>query len=154
MQIQTQTALMVAGGIWLLILSIAFYLQAVFFSRLTKGSKENELKKVLEKILDSQEDNSKSIKELDQNLKIERTAGESHIQKVGLIRFNPFREIGGDHSFSIAFLDDRDNGVVFTALHTRERTRVYAKEVRLGKTEAELSLEEKKALEKAKKRVN
>jgi hypothetical protein len=68
---------------------------------------------------------------------------------VGLIRFNPFNEIGGDHSFSLAILDGGDNGIIITGLHTRDRTRIYAKQVNKGKSDLELSTEEQKALLKA-----
>ena len=74
-----------------------------------------------------------------------------HIQKVGLIRFNPFSELGGDHSFCLAILDDRDSGVVITGLHTRDRTRVYIKDIKNGQSSLELSSEEKKALASAEK---
>jgi hypothetical protein len=63
-----------------------------------------------------------------------------------MIRFNPFSELGGDHSFCLALLDDRDTGVVLTGLHTRERTRFYMKDITNGKSSLELSNEEKKAL--------
>lgn len=51
------------------------------------------------------------------------------LHKVGLIRFNPFKEIGGDQSFAIALLDGKNSGLVISSLHTREGTRVYSKPV-------------------------
>ena len=75
--------------------------------------------------------------------------GRTHVQKIGLIRFNPFKELGGDHSFCLAILNGEDSGVVVTGLHTRDRTRVYMKSIKKGKSEYELSSEEKKALESA-----
>lgn len=69
-----------------------------------------------------------------------------NIQKIGLVKFNPFNETGGDHSFSLALLDGNKNGIIITSLHTRERTRLYLKEVVQGKTKIELSKEEQNAL--------
>ena len=69
--------------------------------------------------------------------------------RLGLVRFNPFNETGGDNSFVLCFLDDKLNGVLLTGLHTREKTRMYAKKVRNGKAEHELSKEESKAIEEA-----
>ena len=77
--------------------------------------------------------------------------GESKfsIQKTGVVRFNPFSEIGGDQSFSIALLNKNNDGLVITSLYTRERNRVYAKPIIKGKSQYLLSKEEKEALEKA-----
>ena len=77
-----------------------------------------------------------------------RIKGMSHnyVQRVGLIKFNPFNESGGDHSFSLALLDGDKNGIIITSLHTRERTRLYLKEVFSGKVKVKLSEEEEKAL--------
>ncbi|MBZ1345246.1 MAG: DUF4446 family protein [Candidatus Nealsonbacteria bacterium] len=72
------------------------------------------------------------------------------IKKVGMVRFNPFQEIGGNQSFSLVFLDGNDNGVVITSLYTREGNRVYGKPIKNGKSEYSLSKEEEKAIEKAK----
>jgi hypothetical protein len=72
----------------------------------------------------------------------------SSIHKVGTVRFNPFGDIGGDQSFSVAFLDGKNNGVVVSSLHTKEGTRVYAKPIDKGKAEKyPLTEEEKKAIE-------
>jgi hypothetical protein len=77
-----------------------------------------------------------------------------HIQKIGLLRFNPFKDTGGDQSFILALLDAKDTGVVITALYSRSGTRWYAKKVLKGRgSEHELSDEEKKALHIAKVEV-
>lgn len=138
-------------GFWLLSLSIGLILILKFFNRLAKGTKKGDLKRVLEKVLTTGVENKKMIMVLGKEIDKLQDEGQFHVQKVGLIRFNPFRETGGDHSFSIALLDGKDTGVVLTGLHTRERTRVYAKAINKGKSEHELSNEEKKAFTKAKK---
>jgi len=136
---------------WLLVLSVSLFLVMKFFKRLTKDSKKGDLKKILEKILLSGSENTKDIKKIEKDLERMQEEGLLNVQKVGLIRFNPFEETGGDHSFSIALLDGKDSGIVLTGLHTRERTRVYVKGITRGKSEHELSNEEKKALTKAQK---
>lgn len=138
-------------GLWLLGLSVGFILVLKFFNQLVKKTKKGDLKKVLEKVLATEVENKKTIKMLGKEIDKLQDEGQFHVQKVGLIRFNPFQETGGDHSFSIALLDGKDTGVVLTGLHTRERTRVYAKAINKGKSEHELSNEEKKAFTKAKK---
>jgi hypothetical protein len=71
------------------------------------------------------------------------------IQKVGLIRFNPFADTGGDQSFAIALLDADGNGVVLSSLHGRADTRIFAKQVRAGGSKHALSDEEQDAIRKA-----
>ena len=73
------------------------------------------------------------------------------VQKVGIIRFNPFSEVGGDQSFSIALLDGNDDGLVITSFYTREGNRVYGKPIKNGKSQYAFSQEEIKAIEMAKR---
>jgi hypothetical protein len=71
------------------------------------------------------------------------------IQKVGVIRYNPFADTGGDQSFAIALLDSLGNGVVLSSLHSRTDTRVFAKPVQSGRSKFQLSDEEQDAIKKA-----
>lgn len=72
------------------------------------------------------------------------------LYKTGLIRFNPFKDIGGDQSFSIAFLNGKNNGLTISSLHTREGTRIYAKSILEGHSEKHpLTEEEKEAIKQA-----
>ena len=135
--------------IWLLGVTFGTSLLFSFFSRLKRGASGIDLKKVLEKILENQEKHTGDIKKLKDDLEEIARQSSFHVQKVGLVRFNPFNETGGDHSFSLAILDGNDNGAVITTLHTRERTRIYAKAIKNAKSEVELSNEEKKAVTKA-----
>ncbi|PIZ00332.1 hypothetical protein COY62_02895 [bacterium (Candidatus Howlettbacteria) CG_4_10_14_0_8_um_filter_40_9] len=70
-------------------------------------------------------------------------------QKIGIVRYNPFKDIGGDLSFSMAILDDRENGFVLTNIHNREGDRMYIKPVKKGVSTHNLSAEESTALGKA-----
>ncbi len=71
------------------------------------------------------------------------------IQKVAVIRYNPFSDTGGDQSFAIALLDSLGNGVVLSSLHSRTDTRVFAKPVQSGRSKYQLSDEEQDAIKKA-----
>lgn len=138
-------------GAWLLVLSFFLYRFFVIYRKLTKGVDLGDIKKVLEKILSRGDLNTKNIEELIKRLDVVDEKDKHHIQKVGLVRFNPFSELGGDHSFCLAILDDRDTGVVITGLHTRDRTRIYMKDIKNGKSSFDLSTEEKKAVANAEK---
>lgn len=78
---------------------------------------------------------------------------KSKIQKVGLIRYNPFDEMGGNLCFALALLDGNDNGVVLNGIHSRTGSFTYAKPIEMGVSTYMLSEEEIKAVEMAKNRT-
>lgn len=137
--------------VWLIIVSVLVLTQIRFLKRLTKDSDKGNLNQILRRILDKQDLSAKEIEAIKKELVRQYGWGLTHVQKIGLIRFNPFRETGGDHSFSLAILDGNDSGFIITGLHTRERTRLYIKEMLRGKSDVALSSEENKALLKAQK---
>ena len=137
------------GFVWLIVLTVLIYGYLNKIKELTKGVNEGNLLKVLKNISNLEKGNSRKIKKNAEKLKGIDKEILSHVQKMGFVRFNPFNELGGDHSFSLALLNGKNDGVVITGLHTRERTRIYVKEIKGGNCEAELSKEEKKALKKA-----
>ncbi|HHY61235.1 MAG TPA: DUF4446 family protein [Clostridia bacterium] len=71
------------------------------------------------------------------------------IQKVGLVRYNAFQDVGSDQSFSLALLDSQDDGVVLTSLYGRDECRLFAKPVKKGQSRYKLSAEERLALDRA-----
>lgn len=75
---------------------------------------------------------------------------KSNIRKVGLIRYNPFDEMGGNLCFALALLDGNDNGVVLNGIHSRTGSFTYAKPIEMGVSTYMLSEEEVKAVEMAK----
>lgn len=88
---------------------------------------------------------------LSERLEDLRKESKFSVQKLGIVRFNPFSEVGGDQSFSIALLDGNDNGIVITSLYSREGNRVFAKPIKKGESEYSLSEEETKAIQRAMK---
>lgn len=71
------------------------------------------------------------------------------LRRVGLVRYNPFSDAGGDQSFALALLNDQNDGIVLSSLYGREMNRVYAKLIRQGKSQYQLTEEEKRAIEGA-----
>ncbi len=89
------------------------------------------------------------IKTVSQNLdKIENTFQKT-LQKVGLIRYNPFQELGGDQSFSLAVLDKNNDGFIITSHYNQQFNRIYIKQIFKGKSNRSLSKEEQEAIRKA-----
>lgn len=71
------------------------------------------------------------------------------IQRLGLVRFNPFQDDGGNFSFCLALLDLHQNGVVITSMHGRQQNRIYTKRIMAGKSESQLTEEEAQAIKLA-----
>jgi len=71
-------------------------------------------------------------------------------QKIGIIKYDAFKEMGGKLSFSLCLLDDENNGFILTSMHTREGCYTYVKEIIKGESFVILSSEERRALEEAK----
>lgn len=139
------------GLVWLSGLSYLYWKLLSRYTLLTQGSEKKTLPSVLESMA---EDISSSKKHIDTLLRRCDKMEENellHIQKIGLVRFNPFKDTGGDQSFIIALVNAKDTGVVISGLYSRSGTRWYAKRVVQGKgLDHDLSDEEKKALSLAK----
>ena len=96
----------------------------------------------MEALEQSVEVNIGDIKKMEENL-------QKAYQKVGLVKYDAFREMSGTLSYSFALLDNNDNGVVISSMYSREGCYSYAKEVIHGESAINLSEEEKDALKKA-----
>ena len=75
-------------------------------------------------------------------------------QKIGIIKYDAFKEMGGKLSFSLCMLDDENNGFILTSMHTREGCYSWIKGSSKGEAFVSLSAEERKALEEAKNKRN
>lgn len=106
--------------------------------------------KSLEKdIIGLYEDNKFLKHSVDKNKKDIRTLYknmESAFQKVGIVKYDAFRQMGGQLSFSLALLDENNNGFVLNSVHSTEGCYTYTKEIKNGECEISLGEEEKKAL--------
>lgn len=70
-------------------------------------------------------------------------------QKIGIVKYDAFQEMGGKLSFALTMLDARDNGYIINAMHSREGCYTYIKEIVKAKSYIELSEEESESLERA-----
>jgi uncharacterized protein DUF4446 len=147
-----QTGVMAFLFIWLIILTILFLRQTRHYTKLIKVTGKNNLAQILDQFLKMQKADHKQIETINKQLiKIDED-GQFYLQKIGFLRFNPFENTGGDQSFSLSLLDNHNNGMVFSFLHSRDTTRVYAKKVNLGKSEKfPLSKEEEKVIASARR---
>jgi hypothetical protein len=136
---------------WVAGLTVVVLRMVRHYNTLTGATNKTGLKDVLEILLATQKGLQSQTKDLYKALDEVRKDGRLHIQRVGLVRFNPFSDTGGSQSFTLALLDGHDNGLVMTSLYARTGNRWYIKEVRSGKgKELVLSKEEQAAVQKAK----
>lgn len=138
------------GFLWISLLTVIMYRLARHYDRLVKGTSKTGLHDVLNSLLDNQNLFKKRIDTIEGIVGKTQAAGKFHIQRIGIVRFNPFSDTGGAQSFTMALLDGNDNGVVMTSLYARNGNRWYVKEVRAGKGKGiVLSEEEEVAIKKA-----
>lgn len=148
---------LVASGLILILLAWNIFLQIrlegtrkrikMFF----KGRKTQDLEGVIAEQLKRTKKAENEIQKLFKwNGDLQKISDIS-IQKVAVVRFNPFKDVGGDQSFAIALLDKDNNGLVISSLYSREGTRIYTKPIEKGSSSYHLSEEEKQAIAKAMK---
>jgi hypothetical protein len=136
---------------WVVVLSVTVLRMVRHYNTLIGNTNKTGLKDVLEVLLATQKGLQNQTKDLYKILDEVRKDGKLHIQRIGLVRFNPFSDTGGSQSFTLSLLDGHDNGLVMTSLYARTGNRWYIKEVRSGKgKEIVLSKEEQAAVQKAK----
>jgi len=122
----------------------------VHYNKLTKGLTDQSFKSVLDNLMKDVNVAKKDIDYLKSYCDRIQKDELLHIQRVGLLRFNPFKDTGGDQSFILSLTDANDTGVVISGLYSRSGTRWYTKRVVNGKgVEHELSDEEKKVIKEA-----
>ena len=95
-----------------------------------------------EAVLKFTKQNRTEIRELNRKL-------ETNYQKVGIVKYDAFNEMGGKLSFALAMLDGNDSGWIINAMHSREGCYTYVKEIVKGESYVELAEEEAEALDKA-----
>lgn len=134
---------------WTVVLQIWVAMTRKKIKIFLKGKKVKDLEEVISgqlKRIKRIEDDVKKLSEW--NDKLQKICDIS-ITKVGVVRFNPFKDTGGDQSFVIALLDSNNNGLVLSSLYSREGNRIYTKPIQDGTSSYNLSDEEQEAIKKA-----
>lgn len=123
------------------------------YKKFMGGKDVKSLEKQLEKIV---KDNKYIIEISDENRKDIRTINkemELCFNKVGIVKYDAFKQMGGMLSFSIALLNEKDNGFILNSVHSSEGCYTYVKEIKSGLCEIDLSNEEKEALSQAMRKL-
>jgi Protein of unknown function (DUF4446) len=116
---------------------------------LTRGSEGRSLEAVLDAHLDKVFAVGKGLDDVAARTAVLEAAQVRAFQRVGLVRYNPFEDTGGNQSFALALLDADGDGWVLSSLHSRTGTRIYAKAITKGRSDTTLSDEETAAVRQA-----
>lgn len=123
------------------------------YRKLTRGANNKNLEEIILGYLDSIDD----IKALTENIKNDHKELEDKIkgcvQKVSILRYKAFEDVGSDLSFSIALLDHNNDGIMLTGIYGRNDSTVYAKPIDKGISRYDLSEEEQEVLDNAIKQI-
>lgn len=117
-----------------------------FMTKLGRGENiEDMLKQYIEKVNQVGEEN----KEIEKYCELLKSKTEESIYKIGLVRYNAFKDTGSNLSFALAMLNDDNDGVVLNGIYSRDSSNIYCKTVKNGASEYAVSDEEMEAIEKA-----
>lgn len=142
--------ILVGFGIWMGILSIFTLQMIVHYNKLTGGKHTIGLKDILDGMIGRENLLRGRVAQTEQDIRAIQSDIVFHVQRIGIVRFNPFADTGGAQSFTMALLDRANNGVVMTSLYGRTGNRWYVKEVSGGKGKVlALSAEEQAAIKQA-----
>lgn len=141
----------------LAVLIIYFFIRQWLLSRritrLTKGGDGKTLEGTIKKLDERARELEEHAKRVELALENVDHRLQGTIRGVSVERYDPFQELGGQQSFSTALLNESGDGVVVSGIHSRDGVRVYAKEVKAFASERELSQEESRSIENAKKKL-
>jgi hypothetical protein len=113
---------------------------------LTRGADGQNLEQTLVAHLESVDQTVKRMDRLEQAVGVLQAQVPGCLQRLNIVRYDAFDDVGGEQSFSLAVLDAHGDGVVVTSVYSRLDNRVYAKEIRGGRASRTLSQEEERAL--------
>lgn len=119
------------------------------YNRLVHGSKADTLENILLEHLDGVKNVKEQLIVLEKHCIKLDDKFKTAIQKIGVVRYNAFGDMGSDLSYSIALLDENLNGFVMTSLYGRNESNTYGKPIAKGKSKYELSVEEIQAVDRA-----
>ena len=161
--IETHIVIVVTSMLALMVIFMLLFILAMLevrrlknkFDRFMRPNSKNhnlelQLMEYLEEVRDIKKKNDGMFEDLEDIKKVLRTS----IQKVGIVKYNTFDDIGGELSYAIALLDQNDSGIVLNSLYYRDGSYTYAKQIIAGDCLSPLSEEEKEAITAAKENIS
>ena len=139
---------------------VLFILVIISYARISKMNKNN--KEFMQKLGTGKDIGEDLDNYMERIIELEQALSETHsyckqlenkmkncVQKIGVVRYNAYNDAGNDLSFAVALLDEKNNGIVFNGIYSREMSNIYAKPIADGRCEYNITKEENEALKKA-----
>ncbi len=123
-------------------------LRANYSEFMTKLGKGNNIDEMLQKYVENVEDIKKENKDIERYCQKLDNDSKENLKKIGLVRYNAYKDTGSNLSFALALLNEKDTGIVLNGIYGRDTSNIYAKPVVNGKSEYALSKEEEEAIKK------
>lgn len=119
------------------------------YENFMRGASGNNIEELVIKYFDKIDEVKKETSEaINKTMELEQRM-TSCLQKISILRYKAFENVGSDLSFSIAMLDDNNDGIILTGIYGRNESTTYAKPIDKGMSRYDLSEEEKEVLYKA-----
>lgn len=116
----------------------------------TSGAKTKNFDEILDTLVGDDKNLKMEVDLLKKDVRAIFTKTQKQVQKIGVVRFNPFGKAGSEQSFVLALLSEENSGIVINFIYTHEGVRVYTKQVKEGKgVERALSEEETRAVKQS-----
>lgn len=119
------------------------------YDRFMRGKNAENLAEALEENFYQMEQLTLSHQRTELNMENALRGIKSTFHKMGIVKYDAFKEMGGNLSFALCLLDDDNTGFILNTMHGRESSYTYIKEIIKGEAYATLGEEEKEALSKA-----
>lgn len=123
------------------------------YRQFMKGAEGRSLEEHVKQMITANENNRAELEQIKKELNSTKQAIKNNLQRVGVVRYNSFSDIGSDLSYAVAILDGHGNGVVMSSIYGRDDFRAFAKPVTGGSSKYRLSKEEQEAINIALKKA-
>ena len=150
MNTKLEIAFFILAGIFILLGAIWAIITEKRLRKFFLGKKAQNLEDTIVTLENDIVKLKKAKENIEKDISTINTKLKKSIRGLETIRFNPFPDQGSNQSFAIGMLNEENDGLVISSLYSRERMSIFAKPIKKGKSEYELTAEEKEALQKAK----
>lgn len=133
--------------VMLVILMVQFSNLKKRYAKFMRGKDGKSLEKDIVSLYEDNQFLKSSVEKDKKDIRVLFKNMESAFQKVGIVKYDAFQQMGGKLSFSLALLNEKNDGFIINSVHSSDGCYSYTKEIRGGQSEISLGNEEKVALE-------
>lgn len=149
------SAIIVISMIWIIILSTQLSILGRKYKKFMRGTTGKNIEGVILEHLENLQANDEKFNAINKQAEVMQEQLDKCIQKHSIVRYNAFNDTGSDLSYSIALMDNHENGIALTGIYGRNEFIGYAKPVEKGASSYPLSVEEQMAISRcANKKTN